>query len=133
MIEIRSQTVQVTTAAVDLQTHLADLRHLEPLLPHDKVKDFSGTEEEVSFKIQGGLQIRLTRTSSAFDQGILRLQGGGAPFAFHLDLLVKESGSGASASVLCEADLNPFMRMMAQKPLEALFGHIAGQVEAKFG
>ena len=48
-------------------------------------------------------------------------------------MMVEESGEGATASVVCEADLNPFMKMMAQKPLEALFQHIAGAVEARFG
>ena len=106
---------------------------MESLLPQDKVKGFKGDESEVAFKIQGGLEIRLTRTADAFDGNRLRLQGGGAPFGFHLDLHVEDLGAGARASVVCEADLNPFMKMMAQKPLEALFQHIAGQVEAQFG
>ena len=123
----------VATTADTLRAHLADLRNLGPLLPEDKVKGFDGSENEVSFKIQGGLEIRLTRTADTFDGNTLRLQGGGAPFAFHLDLHVQEEGAHARAFVLCEADLNPFLRMMAQKPLEALFQHIAGAVEAHFG
>lgn len=133
MTEIRSKEVVVATTADALRAHLADLRNLGPLLPKDKVKGFDGSENEVSFKIQGGLEIRLTRTADTFDGNTLRLQGGGAPFAFHLDLHVQEEGGHARAFVLCEADLNPFLRMMAQKPLEALFQHIAGAVEAHFG
>lgn len=133
MTEIRSKEVVVATTADTLRAHLADLRNLGPLLPEDKVKGFDGSENEVSFKIQGGLEIRLTRTADTFDGNTLRLQGGGAPFAFHLDLHVQEEGAHARAFVLCEADLNPFLRMMAQKPLEALFQHIAGAVEAHFG
>ena len=133
MTEIRSREVVVATTADVLRAHLADLRNLGPLLPEDKVKGFDGSENEVSFKIQGGLEIRLTRTADTFDGDTLRLQGGGAPFAFHLDLHVHEDGEKARAFVRCEADLNPFLRMMAQKPLEALFQHIAGAVEAHFG
>ncbi len=133
MTEIRSKEVQVGVDANALKAHLQNLQNLEGLLPVDKVKDFKGTEDEVSFKIQGGLEIRLTRTTEAFDGDVLRLQGGGAPFSFHLDLNVVTVASGARAWVLCEADLNPFLRMMAQKPLEALFQHIAGAVEDKFG
>ena len=133
MTEIRSRAVEVAVSAAELQAHLADLRNMESLLPQDKVKGFKGDESEVAFKIQGGLEIRLTRTAEAFDGNRLRLQGGGAPFGFHLDLHVEDLGAGARASVVCEADLNPFMKMMAQKPLEALFQHIAGQVEAQFG
>jgi hypothetical protein len=133
MTEIRSKEVHVAVSAEELRSHLKDLNNLEELLPADKVKDFKGTEDEASFKIQGGLEIRLTRTSEAFEGDVLRLVGGGAPFAFHLDLNVSETPNGARALVLCEADLNPFLRMMAQKPLEALFQHIAGAVEAKFG
>jgi hypothetical protein len=133
MTEIRSRTVNVAIGAEALRAHLVDLRNLEEMLPQDKVSSFSGSEDAVSFKIQGGLEIRLTRVGTAFEGPRLRLQGGGAPFAFHLDMMVEQSGDGAIASVVCEADLNPFMKMMALKPLEALFQHIAGAVEARFG
>ena len=133
MTEIRSRSVHVATSADTLRTHLQDLRNLEEMLPQDKVSGFSGTEDAISFKIQGGLEIRLTRVGTTFEGSTLRLQGGGAPFAFHLDLHVEEEGDGAKAGVVCEADLNPFMKMMAQKPLEALFQHIAGAVETRFG
>ena len=133
MTEIKSREVSVTVSADELKAHLLDLRNLEPLLPQDKVKGFSGNADEVPFKIQGGLEIRLTRTADTFDGDALRLQGGGAPFAFHLDLHVVGEGAGARAHVRCEAELNPFLKMMAQKPLEALFQHIAGAVEARFG
>ncbi len=133
MTEIRSKEVQVGVSADELKAYLQDLNNLEGLLPSDKVKDFKATDDEASFKIQGGLEIRLTRTSEAFEGDALRLLGGGAPFAFHLDLNVAATENGARASVLCEADLNPFLRMMAQKPLESLFQHIAGAVEVKFG
>lgn len=133
MTEIRSRSVHVAATAATLRAHLQDLRNLEDMLPQDKVSAFSGTEDAISFKIQGGLEIRLTRMGTTFEGSTLRLQGGGAPFAFHLDLHVEEAEDGATAGVVCEADLNPFMKMMAQKPLEALFQHIAGAVEARFG
>jgi len=133
MTEIRSRSVHVTIPADELKAHLLDLRNLEAMLPQDKVSGFDGSEDSVAFKIQGGLEIRLTRVGSEFDGPRLRLQGGGAPFSFHLDLEVEEIDGGAKASVVCEADLNPFMKMMAQKPLEALFQHVAGAVEARFG
>ena len=133
MTEIRSRSVRVTVPADELKAHLLDLRNLGEMLPQDKVSGFNGSEDSVSFKIQGGLEIRLTRSGLEFEGPRLRLQGGGAPFSFHLDLQVQEVQGGTEASVVCEADLNPFMKMMAQKPLEALFQHIAGAVESRFG
>lgn len=133
MTSIESREVAVSVSADVLKEHLTDLRNLEPLLPADKVKGFAGSADEVAFKVQGGLEIRLTRTADAFDGNVLRLNGGGAPFAFHLDMTVVAVGEHARASVHCEADLNPFMKMMAQKPLEALFQHIAGALEGRFG
>lgn len=133
MTSIQSREVSVSVSADVLKEHLTDLRNLEPLLPADKVKGFVGSADEVAFKVQGGLEIRLTRTADAFDGDVLRLNGGGAPFAFHLDMTVAALGEHARASVHCQADLNPFMKMMAQKPLEALFQHIAGALEGHFG
>ena len=133
MTSIQSREVTVSASAEVLKAHLTDLRNLEPLLPADKVKGFAGNADEVAFKVQGALEIRLTRTADAFNGDVLRLTGGGAPFAFHLDMTVIAAGEHARASVHCEADLNPFMKMMAQKPLEALFQHIAGALEQHFG
>ena len=47
-------------------------------------------------------------------------------------MMVEQSGDGASLRRL-RSRPEPFMKMMAQKPLEALFQHIAGAVEARFG
>ena len=78
MTEIRSRSVNVAIGAEALRAHLVDLRNLEEMLPQDKVSSFSGSEDAVSFKIQGGLEIRLTRVGTAFEGPRLRLQGGGA-------------------------------------------------------
>ena len=67
MIEIRSRSVNVAIGAEALRAHLVDLRNLEEMLPQDKVSSFSGSEDAASFKIQGGLEIRLTRVGTAFD------------------------------------------------------------------
>ena len=132
MTEIRSRSVHVAIGAEALRAFLVDLRNLEEMLPQDKVSSFSGSEDAVSFKVQGGLEIRLTRVGTAFEGPRLRLQGGGAPFAFHLDMMVEESGDGATASVVCEADLNPFMKMMAEKPLQSIFQGMAVATEKAF-
>ena len=84
MTEIRSKEVHVAVSADELKAYLQDLNNLEGLLPSDKVKDFKATDDEASFKIQGGLEIRLTRTSEAFEGDVLRLLGGGAPFRLSL-------------------------------------------------
>jgi|TARA_B110000211_G_C13820086_1_gene438854 hypothetical protein len=134
MTEIQSPSVEVGLELSKLQLHLLDLQNLGPLLPEGKVKDFVGTTTSAKFTIQGGVKIELTRPDdrSWEPDGTLRLEGGGAPFAFHLIISTAKNEAGSSAQVLCCADLNPFLKMMAQKPLNALFTHIVKSLSRQF-
>lgn len=137
MTDIQSPTVQVGLSPADLRVHLLDLRNFESLLPQSKVKDFVGSETSAQFTIQGGVNIELSRPENRTwtEDGTLLLDGGGAPFSFHLTVRVAESsdaGNVCSADVLCSADLNPFLKMMAQKPLDALFSYIVSSLSRQF-
>ena len=57
----------------------------------------------------------------------------GTPIRFDLDVEIVPLEEGkASLQVRCDADLNPFMKMMAEKPLQAIFSGMASTVELKF-
>jgi hypothetical protein len=57
----------------------------------------------------------------------------GTPIRFDLDVVIVPLEDGkASLQVRCDADLNPFMKMMAEKPLQAIFSGMASAVERKF-
>jgi len=134
---IQSPAVDVGLSLEALQSHLLDLQNLGALLPEGKVKDFVGTVDSAKFTIQGGVKIELSRPADRGweEDGTLRLEGGGAPFAFHLIISTRATGDGedaSSADVLCCANLNPFLKMMAQKPLDALFSHIVKSLSRQF-
>jgi hypothetical protein len=57
----------------------------------------------------------------------------GTPIRFDLKVLIAPlAADRASVQVQCDADLNPFMKMMAEKPLQAIFSGMAEAVQLKY-
>ena len=131
MTTIESPTVRVGTSPEALRELVRVPANLEGLLPEGKISDFSADAEGCRFKLPGGIAIHLGleevngRTRYASRKG--------TPIRFHLDIHFDAVADGASdARIVCEADLNPFTRMMAEKPLKELFDHIAATLVQRF-
>ncbi len=133
MTTIESPKVQVGTAPEELRQWVLDPANLEPLLPADKVTAFASTAEGCSFKLPGGIMIVLG-LEQADDADVVRYASRkGTPIRFHLDLHFDGQGDGTTlGQIVCQADLNPFTRMMAEKPLQELFNHIAEELQRRY-
>jgi carbon monoxide dehydrogenase subunit G len=130
---IDTPAVELPAAPQEVWDYLADLAHLETLLPADKCKDFRLEGDTCRFRIQGGIDIVLAITAA---ESPSRLQYGsqkGTPIRFHLDVALAPTGSGGTRATLRgEADVNPFMRMMVESPLRELFTSVSAALQQQF-
>ncbi len=53
-----------------------------------------------------------------------------SPFPFTLNVHLEEKDGATEIHEVFEADLNPFIKMMVEKPLKNLFDHIADKMVA---
>ena len=119
MTTIKSQESLVEKPQQDLFQFLSDMNNLQALMP-SQVTDWKSNDQECSFKITGltGIALRIKETVPS---NLIRYsESGKMPFAFELQAHFKahETDSGKTwASISFEADLNPMLKMMVEKPL----------------
>ena len=125
MTKIESKEVRVSAPISKCYNFLLDLNNYELLLPKDKVSHWESTEKECSFKIQHTYKLSLIYKSSTPESSVLVVSGPDSPFKFELNINLEEIEGQTKAQLVCNADINPFLKMMVQKPLNNLFDYMA--------
>ena len=58
----------------------------------------------------------------------INIKSGEGAFKFTLDINLKEENGVTDAQLICDADINPFLKMMVMKPLNNLFDYMADRI-----
>lgn len=130
---IESPIILAGASAETLFEALRQPANLEEVLPADQISEFEASDDSCSFKVTGGFAVVIQRVKEEPPTLVCYASQKGTPIRFDLDLvIVPMEEEKASLQVRCDADLNPFMKMMAEKPLQAIFSGMASAVERKF-
>ncbi len=112
-------------------TFVSDINNLQFLMP-DRVKNWQSDADSCTFTIQGMADIGM-RIKERQPHGKLILESfGKTPFAFTLDILFRESGSGSEASIVFNGEVNMFLKMVVEQPLTNFFGMLLEKLPAQF-
>ena len=133
MATIESKKVEVNASPTEVFQFVHDLRNLKELLPQDKISEWEGHEDRCSFKVAGAYKIGLEHKSAEEPTSIVLKASEGSPIDFDLHIALDQLDGGTAASMVSNLNVNPFMKMMVEKPLKSLFDYIADQLKAKFG
>jgi hypothetical protein len=114
---------KVSKNSVDkLFAFLFNMNNFEKLMPADKIEKWESSEEQCEFTIKGMARIGLKREESQEPDWIKLSSFGKVPFKFNLKInLESVSEEESSAQIHFEGDINPFMKMMVEKPLKNFF------------
>ena len=129
---ITSNEIVVDTNKKELQSFLIDCTNYELLLPQDKIADFKATMTECSFKVQGGITIKLIQSGLDETGAILLKSGVESPFPFTLKVNLIEAINSTRGNIKFDGELSPFAAMVAKKPLENLFNFMAEKIVERF-
>lgn len=121
---IQSETLQTTSPIGKLFDFMGDFNHFKHLLPEDKIENFSCTSDECSFSIKGITQLTIRIKEKVKDQRITYETSGLAKFIFTLHIHFSET-TLPQCQVELEGDINPFIKVMAEKPLSELVNTMA--------
>lgn len=132
MAKIESKTVEVNAPATEVFAYLKDLNNLQELLPEGKISEWQSTSEKCSFKVQNAYKITLEHDKEEAPHFLQLKSGEDGPLPFTLEIYLKGDGESIEAHQICDAKMNPFLKMMAEKPLKNLFDHIADKLHQKF-
>ena len=133
MTTIESKKVEIAKPAQELYDFLRDMNNFQQLLPEGRISEWKSDGTSCSFKVQGAATIGL-QLDGGTPPELLKLKATErSPFPFTLDVHMKESNGKTTIWQEFNADLNPFIKMMVEKPLQNLFDHIADRMKAIHG
>jgi carbon monoxide dehydrogenase subunit G len=133
MTKLESKKVEITKPAQDLYAFLQDMNNFQQLLPEGRISEWKSDGTSCSFKVQGAATIGLMLDGGT-PPTLLKLKATErSPFPFTLDVFLNEDRGCTTIHQEFNADLNPFIKMMVEKPLQNLFDHIADRMKAIHG
>jgi len=131
-MKIESKKVSIKAPRKEVFDFVSDLNNFKELLPMDKISDWESNKDYCSFKIQGTATIDLQK-ENVEEPSLIQLKGGEkAPFPIALDIFFDEADSVTEVYQNVVVEVNPFLKMMVQKPLTNLFDFIADRLQEKF-
>ena len=131
-MEIKSPIAQVGCTSEVLFDFVSNLENLESLLPSDQVESFQLDGDVCQFKVAGGFDVVIKKTSEERPEFIQFSSQQGTPIRFGLTVKMESLDNGSNVQVVCDADLNPFMKMMAEKPLQKIFDGMVEKIVGRF-
>ena len=133
MTTIESKQVLIGKPAEDLHAFLQDMNNFQQLLPQDRISDWKADAGQCSFKVQGAATIGLQLDGGTATGHVRMKATERSPFPFTLDVYLNSENGHTKAWQVFNADLNPFIKLMVEKPLKNLFDHIADRMVAVHG
>lgn len=116
MTRISSEKVNVQKSAADVYQFLSDFNNFQQLMP-EQVTNWKSTSEECSFTIAGMASLGMKIIEKTPHTLIKAGKHGNAPFDFTLSCTIDDNGTSSDVQLIFDADLNPMLKMMAERPL----------------
>jgi carbon monoxide dehydrogenase subunit G len=133
-MRIESKTVRLKESREKVFHFLSDFRNFEKLIPQDRVGNWTATEDTCSFNIQGMADIGMKIMKRDMPSIINIESHGKNPFSFTLNVYLDElSQNETDANLVFDAEVNPFLKMMVEKPLTNFFNMLADKLGQIYG
>jgi carbon monoxide dehydrogenase subunit G len=120
-ISIKSQEHSTRSSIKSLFEFLSDFKNFKDLLPEDKVENFRVEGDTCSFNVRGITPLRVKIIGTTPFSSIKYFLEGFSKYTFTLEAVFTGAPENTGqCRVEMHGDLNPFIKMMAEKPLEQL-------------
>ena len=130
MTKIETSKVQVKKAAEDIFNFLMNFNNFQKLMPEGKVSGWHSSDKDFSFVFSGMARIGMAFSSNLPHKEIHIKSNGSNPFEFTLKVLIDGKGDGTSEVFMdFEAEINPFIKVMVEKPLESFFNALTQNLQ----
>ena len=116
MTTIESSEALINKSAQDVYNFLSDFRNFEKLMP-EQVVNWKADENECSFTIKGMASLGM-KIKNKIPNSLIEMESSGkTPFGFVMKCMIAEKQNQSAVKLTLEAELNPMLKMMAEKPL----------------
>lgn len=132
MTKFESRKVQVQADSREVFDFLSDFRNFNHLMP-EQVTHWQAAADRCSFTIEGVASLSMRIASTSPHSNIHIVAEGKNPVDYTMDCFIYSSSPGeSSVSLELDAALNPFMKMMASRPLQNFVDMLAGKLQEHF-
>jgi len=131
-MQLKSKTGYINETQENVFEYLIDLNNYQDLFPADKISEWESDNNSCSFKIKGAASIGFVKKATEPFSKIVLISGDKSPIEFELVILLSEMSGKTEGNIEFESNVNPFLRMMIEKPLKNLFEHMIDNMEKKF-
>lgn len=129
MTNISSEKARVNYSAEKVFEFVGNFDNFKELLPEDRVENYQCTEDSCSFRIKGMTDLGLRIEEREKPGKIVMKSDGKVPFAFTMQVNFETiDENSCDASIDFEGDINPFMKMMVEKPLTNFFNMLVNRL-----
>lgn len=129
MTTIESEKTEIQKPVAEVFGFLSNFNNFQKLMP-PQVTNWSSTEEECTFTISGMATIGMKIVEKTPVTYLKITSNGKVPFSFFLHIKLEETGPAACRGQLVfEAELNPMLKMMAEKPLINFVNLLSGKLK----
>lgn len=132
MLKFETDHVTVKTSQSQLFAFLSDINNFEQLMP-SSVSGWQSTAENCTFKISGMATIGLAIKQATPESRIDLKSYGDVMFPYEMSIFLnKVSDNETEAKLSFEGDVNPFMKMMVEKPIKDFFNYLVHKFQKHF-
>ncbi len=132
MTEFISERLEINAQAEEVFDFLADFTNFEHLMP-EQIKNWKADADTCSFNIEGLADLSMRIASKNRARNIHIVAHGKNPVDYTLDVfLFPADETSCKAEVIFNADLNPFIKAMASRPLQNFVDMLADRLQQHF-
>lgn len=122
MLVLNSDEVTIEKTEKEVYTFLSNMDNTGKLMP-EQIINWKGDNDTCSYTIKGMADVSMN-VAQRDPNSILVKSSGEKPFAFQLKYTVSPAENGSKLSIEFEGDVNPFMKMMVEKPMGNLINYM---------
>ncbi len=123
---ITSNTHQTASSLKSIYEFLTDFRNFKDIMPEDKVENFEYDQNGCSFNIRGVTPLKVKLKEKIPFSKVIFESEGLAKFNFILEATLDGvADNQGNCNVQLHGDINPFIKVMAEKPLTQLVNTMA--------
>lgn len=128
-MKIETKHHVINASAEKLFAFLTDMNNYQQLFPEEKIENWESDTEKCAFRIKGMTDIGLKKVASTPNSLIYMDSFGKVPFKFTLNIYLSEQAENKTlAYSVFDGEINPFMKMMVEKPLTNFFNMLVEKV-----
>lgn len=132
MTEFKSERVDLGVPRSAVFEFLSDFTNFENLMP-PQIKNWKADKDHCSFTIEGLADLSMRIASRTGQSNVHIVADGKNPIDYTLDCFLFEGGDARSgAELVFNADLNPFLKAMASRPLQNFVDMLAERLQQHF-